>query len=137
MNSGIELTHDPIVIPPLELPSREIGSVLEFQGLVRELEQGAPLIGLFYEAYEPLARKQLGYHIDELQKQHPVAAVLFIHRLGWVPVGEASLFIRVLSPHRVEGLLFLAEMVVRLKKDVPIWKLSKPVVQRPVPDGRA
>jgi molybdopterin synthase catalytic subunit len=47
---------------------------------------------------------------------------LFIHRLGWVPVGEASLFVRVLSAHRGEALRFLAEAINRLKTDVPIWK---------------
>jgi len=48
--------------------------------------------------------------------------VEFIHRLGWVPVGEASLYIRVLSSHRAEGLRFLADSIDRLKQDVPIWK---------------
>jgi hypothetical protein len=41
-----------------------------------------------------------------------------------VPVGEASLVIRVLSSHRAEGLAFLAEAVIRLKQDVPIWKMA-------------
>ena len=119
-------TLDPIVVPPVALPSREIGSVLEFQGLVREQEQGAALTGLFYEAHKPMARRRLEYHFKELQRQHPITAVLFIHRLGWVPVGGASLFIRVLSSHRAEGLLYLSELVVRLKQDVPIWKLLAP-----------
>ena len=128
MISEIHLTHDPIVIPPLTLPTREIGSVVEFQGLVREMEADMALTGLFYEAHEPMARKRLEYHFGDLQKQHPVAVVLFSHRLGWVPVGGASLFIRVLSSHRAEGLSYLSGLVVRLKQDVPIWKLTKPVV---------
>jgi len=53
--------------------------------------------------------------------------VLFIHRTGWVPVGEASLFIRVLSAHRGEALQFLAKAIDLLKQDVPIWKrLTRP-----------
>jgi len=89
---------------------------------VRELEHGAPLAGLGYEAHEAMARRVLARHFDELRALHPCAAVLFIHRLGWVPVGEASLFIRVLSAHRGEALRFLAEAIDRLKTDVPIWK---------------
>ena len=126
----IHLTHESIIIPPVVLSSREIGSVLEFQGLVREKERGAALTGLFYEAHEPMARKRLEYHFAELQKKHAVVAVMFMHRLGWVPVGEASLFIRVLSSHRAEGLLHLSELVIRLKQDVPIWKLLMPPVLR-------
>jgi molybdopterin synthase catalytic subunit len=122
MDIEIILTHTPIVVPPLALPSREIGACVEFQGLVRELEHGAPLAALHYEAYEPMARTLLARHFAELATQHPCDAVLFIHRLGKIPVGEPSLFIRVLTAHRGEALRFLAESIERLKQDVPIWK---------------
>jgi molybdopterin synthase catalytic subunit len=118
----IHFTAEPIVVPPESLPSREIGAAVEFQGLVRELENGDPLAGLFYEAYEPMARRVLERHFEELSAIHPCAAVHFIHRTGWVPVGEASLFIRVLSSHRKEALAFLGDAIDRLKQDVPIWK---------------
>jgi molybdopterin synthase catalytic subunit len=118
----IIFTTVPIVVPTAALPSREIGACLEFHGIVRELEKGAPLAGLQYEAHEPMAHRHLERIFDELAVTHPCAAVLFIHRLGWVPVGEASLFVRVLSAHRGEGLRFLAEAIDRLKADVPIWK---------------
>ena len=122
MRVEILLTHDPIAVPPPALPSREIGACVEFSGLVRELENGAPLAGLHYEAYEPMARALLARHFADLAAQHPCAAVLFIHRLGWVPVGEPSLFIRVLAAHRGEALRFVTEAIERLKLDVPIWK---------------
>jgi molybdopterin synthase catalytic subunit len=121
----IVFTRDSIVSPSLELPSREIGACVEFLGIVRELERGEPLRGLQYEAYEVMARRLLERHFAELAVQHPCDSVVFIHRLGWVPVGEASLFIRVLSAHRGEGLRFLAEAIDRLKTDVPIWKCSQ------------
>lgn len=122
MLSEIHFTADPIVVPPEILPSREIGASVEFRGIVREMENGEALGGLQYEAYEPMARKVLQRHFDELAAIHPCASVLFIHRTGWVPVGEASLFIRVLSSHRREALAFLSDAIDRLKLDVPIWK---------------
>ncbi len=109
-------------MPGLELPSREIGAVVEFQGLVRETEGELALEGLFYEAYEEMARQVLERHLRELGEVHRCEEVEFIHRLGWVPVGAASLYIRVLSAHRGEGLRFLADSISRLKLDVPIWK---------------
>ena len=127
MNVQIVFTHEPIAIPPLELPSREIGACVEFQGIVREREGEKSLTGLFYEAYDAMARTLLERHFDDLNKLHPCDAVLFIHRIGWVPVGEPSLFVRVLSAHRGEGLRFLADAIDRLKQDVPIWKrVTKP-----------
>jgi molybdopterin synthase catalytic subunit len=125
MEKQIIFTSDPIAVPPVSFPSREIGACLEFQGIVRELEQGASLTGLQYEAHESMARRHLERIFDEIGLAHPCASVLFIHRLGWVPVGEASLFVRVLSAHRGEGLRFLAEAIDRLKADVPIWKQAK------------
>lgn len=122
MNAEIHFTHSAIVVPPAVLPSREVGACVEFQGIVRELEHGAALAGIDYEAHEPMAHRVLARHFDELNAAHPCAAVVFIHRLGWVPVGEASLFIRVLAAHRGEALRFLAEAIDRLKTDVPIWK---------------
>lgn len=122
MLTEIHFTAEPIVIPPEKLPSREIGAAVEFQGIVRELENGDALAGLFYEAYEPMARRVLERHFGELAVIHPCTAVHFIHRTGWVPVGEASLFIRVLSSHRKEALAFLGDAIDRLKQDVPIWK---------------
>lgn len=109
-------------MPAPDLRSKEIGACLEFQGIVREMENGQALKGLFYEAYEPMARRRLEWHFAELRERYRCDEVLFIHRLGWVPVGEASLFIRVLSAHRGDALGMLAELVERLKADVPVWK---------------
>ena len=122
MEIAVHFTADPIVVPPLVLPSREIGASVEFLGIVRELEQGEALAGLRYEAYEPMARIVMCRHFEELARAHPCAAVIFIHRTGWVPVGEASLFLRVLASHRKEALAFMDGAIDRLKQDVPIWK---------------
>jgi molybdopterin synthase catalytic subunit len=122
MDARVIFTTEPVIIPAPTLPSREIGACVEFQGIVRELEKGQPLAGLHYEAYESMARRQLARLFAELGARHPCAAVIFIHRLGWVPVGEASLFVRVLAAHRGEALRFLAEAIDRMKADVPIWK---------------
>lgn len=122
MTITITFTASVIDVPKLELPTKEIGSVVEFQGLVRETEGESTLDGLFYEAYEAMARNVLREHLRELSEVHGCTGVEFIHRVGWVPVGEASLYIRVLSSHRAEGLRFLADSIDRLKLDVPIWK---------------
>ncbi|MDP4624553.1 MAG: molybdenum cofactor biosynthesis protein MoaE [Akkermansiaceae bacterium] len=122
MKITIVFTEEGIVVPEMVIGSREIGAVVEFQGLVREMEGEEALDGLFYEAYPEMAEKVLRRHLEELGEIHGCESVEFIHRSGWVPVGEASLYIRVLSAHRGEGLRFLADSIDRLKQDVPIWK---------------
>jgi molybdopterin synthase catalytic subunit len=122
MNIRIEFTRLPISPPAIAFASLEIGACLEFSGLVRELEQGRKIPGLFYEAYEPMARAQLEKIVRELGARYPSADVLLIHRLAFVPVGELSLYIRVASRHRPAALSFMGELLDRLKTDVPIWK---------------
>ena len=122
METHISFTTAPIVIPPLILSSAEVGACVEFQGIVRELEKGVRLQGLSYEAYEPMASRQLERIFKTLDARHPCHAVVFIHRLGWVPVGHASLFIRVAAAHRGEALAFCAAAIDQMKEHVPIWK---------------
>jgi molybdopterin synthase catalytic subunit len=122
MHTRIEFTRAPIVPPAAAPSSSEIGASLEFSGLVRELENGKKISGLYYEAYEPMAREQLERICHELAARHPCEDVLFIHRLDFVPVGEASLYISIRSRHRQAALALMGELIDRLKADVPIWK---------------
>ena len=132
MRAEIVFTHEPLVAPSLRTESREVGACVEFRGIVRELENGCALSGLGYEAHESMARAQLGRIFCELAVEHPVDAVLFIHRLGWVPVGEASMFVRVLAAHRGKALAFCGAAIDRMKQDVPIWKsATRPPDERP------
>lgn len=125
MEVDLQFTHAPIVIPPLAPGLREIGACVEFQGIVRETEGARALAGLHYEAYEPMARRQLERHCAELATTHACHSLLFIHRLGWVPVGEPSLYIRILAKHRGPALKMCAELIERLKDDVPVWKIAR------------
>ena len=122
MHSEILLTAAPIQVPPCAWPSREIGACVEFQGVVREKEGETLLAGLYYESYVAMAERQLRRIAEELIRAHGCAAVLFIHRLGWVPVGEASVYVRVMAKHRGPAFAACEAMIERLKQDVPIWK---------------
>jgi len=122
MKTKIEFTHAPIVVPQQQLPDKETGAVLEFSGIVRELENGKKIPGLFYEAHEPMAQKELEKIFRELGAKYPCEDILFIHRLGFVPVGEASLLVRINAGHRQPALAFMTELIDRLKQDVPVWK---------------
>ena len=122
MKTQIEFTRAPIVAPPPQFSSKEIGAVVEFYGLVRELENGEIIPGLHYEAHEAMARKELEKIFCELAGRYPCEEIYFSHRLGFVPVGEASLFIRIAARHRQAALTLMAELIDRLKTDVPVWK---------------
>ena len=125
MKTQIDFTRSVIAPPPQRFSSNEIGACLEFSGIVRELENGKKIAGLFYEAHEPMARAQLEKIFKELTAKNPCEEIYFSHRLGFVPVGEASLFIRISTRHRQASLALMAEVIDRLKADVPVWKNSQ------------
>jgi molybdopterin synthase catalytic subunit len=122
MTARIEFSNAPIVRPARQSAAREIGACVEFLGIVREMENNRPITGLLYEAYEPMAHIVLEQILAELGAKYPCDEILVIHRLGFVPVGEASLFMRVQSRHRSECLEMISNAIDRLKSDVPIWK---------------
>ena len=129
MNFDVSFTEGPIAMPARKHPSLEIGAVVEFHGIVREQEGARTLTGLWYEAYEPMARREFDRIFSELSRLQPVQDVTVIHRLGRVPVGDASLYVRVMAKHRGQALTFCGMLIDRMKQDVPIWKLEHPPSQ--------
>jgi molybdopterin synthase catalytic subunit len=117
-------TDAPISPPHLTHSSREIGAVVEFWGIVREIEGERALTGLQYEAYESMARLEFARIAEDLGRQFAIDHALLIHRLGRVAVGEASLYTRICAKHRGAALGFCGALIDRMKEDVPIWKVS-------------
>ena len=110
------------IVPPKESSDSSNGAVVCFSGTVRGEENGQPIRSLFYEAYRPMAENQIRAILKELSDKYPCNSAEVIHRLGTVPVGETSLFVRVRAPHRPEAFQFLTSFLDRLKQEVPIWK---------------
>lgn len=107
---------------PRELEAAGAGAVLTFEGIVRPLEDARPLRALRYEAYEPMASRELARLAAETVARHGLLALAVHHSRGRVPVGECSLRLVIRSAHRAEALAAAAEFIDRLKRDVPIWK---------------
>jgi|ERR1700730_8625701 molybdopterin synthase catalytic subunit len=98
------------------------GAVVDFWGVVRAIEDGRVILGIEYEAFEKMAERQLRLVAEEVKEQLQLATVVVHHRVGFVPVGEASLFVRVAARHRKAALEGCGQIVERLKCVVPIWK---------------
>ena len=124
MKVFVRLSPDPITPLP-SITDSNSGAVVTFSGVVRNEEHNQPITSLFYEAYHPMAETMIRDILRQLSLPHPCTSVDLLHRLGHVPVGEVSLWIRVLAPHRAEAFSLMTHFLDRLKKDVPIWK-TKP-----------
>ncbi|MBE2179975.1 MAG: molybdenum cofactor biosynthesis protein MoaE [Chthoniobacterales bacterium] len=122
MRTSVQLTTERLAGGMVTKSPAGCGAVVEFAGIVRAMEGGREIAGLDYEAYEPMARREIERILDELAVVHPCEAVEVLHRVGHVPAGEASILVRIEAAHRMEAFGLLEEFMIRLKRDVPIWK---------------
>ena len=99
-----------------------IGSVLDFRGVVRALEDGRAIRGIDYEAHESMALAQLEKLGREAAARFGLESVLIRHRVGFVAANDPSLVVRLMSAHRQEALKAMVWLIDELKKRVPIWK---------------
>src|SRR4030095_1621611 len=98
------------------------GAINSFAGLVRDHNQGRRVSFLEYEAYEPLAVRALQRITEEIRQAWPDTGVGVHHRTGRIDIGEASIVIVAVSPHRANAFAACRYMIERVKQIVPIWK---------------
>jgi molybdopterin synthase catalytic subunit len=122
MKIHVEITREALTARGVTSADGASGAIVEFAGLVRGEEEGTVIAGLDYEAYEPMARAEMERIAGELGAVFPCRSVEVVHRIGHVPVGEASIVVRIEARHRAEAFGLLAAFMDRLKRDVPIWK---------------
>lgn len=98
------------------------GAVVTFVGTTRDHHEGRRVTRLEYEAFVPMALRELERIAATAHEQWPVEAVAVVHRIGVVPVGEASVVIAVSAAHRDAAFTACRFVIDRLKQVVPIWK---------------
>ena len=98
------------------------GAVTTFLGVVRDNSLGRKVRYLLYEAYPPMALKEMEKIEAELRQRWTLEGVAISHRVGRLEIGEASVAIAVSSPHRLESIEACHYAIDRLKQTVPVWK---------------
>ena len=98
------------------------GAVVSFLGIVRNENLSRRVTHLEYEAYEPLAVRALTLILDEARERWPRVHLGIHHRLGRLTIGESSVAIAAVSPHRAEAFAACRYAIERVKQIVPIWK---------------
>jgi len=101
------------------------GASIVFEGIVRNHSEGKSVQSIDYEAYLPMAEKEMAAVVDDVRAAYPDVAVAVVHRLGHLVIGDASIAIVCASPHRAEAFAACREVIDRIKKSVPIWKKER------------
>ncbi|MCC9643461.1 molybdenum cofactor biosynthesis protein MoaE [Rhodopirellula sp. JC740] len=132
---NIRLTDDPLE-PLLDsenatawLSHPDAGAMLWFHGVTRRTtilkDQVSVTEELVYTAHREMAVKELQRIASEAIEEYSLHRIVLWHRLGIVPISEASVIVGCSSSHRVAALQAVASVMDHLKRDVPIWKQER------------
>jgi molybdopterin converting factor subunit 1 len=92
------------------------GAVVTFTGVTRDVSH------LDYEAYVPMAERQLRQIVQTAIDRHGLCAAAAEHRIGTVPLSEASVAVAASAPHRAQAFDGAREIIDEIKARAPIFK---------------
>jgi molybdopterin synthase catalytic subunit len=92
------------------------GAIVTFQGTTREVDR------LDYEAYVEMAEPYMRRVLQECLESHGLEAIAAEHRVGCVPLGEASVVVAASAAHRDAAFAGARAAIDRIKAEAPIWK---------------
>jgi MoaE-MoaD fusion protein len=119
-----ELTTDQIdvgaVARRVVLP--ECGATVTLDGYAREWTRGRRTLYLVYEAYAPMAMREMERLGRQAHEKFDIAHIGIVHRIGRLEIGETSVVIAVSAPHRRAAFAACEWAIRELKRTVPIWK---------------
>ena len=118
-----ELTHAPIDVAPLLAAAAKpaCGAINLFLGTTRDHHDGRRVVRLEYEAYERMALDTLGALERSACERFGLAHCAIVHRLGEVPVTEASVAVVTSAPHRAAAFDAARWAMDELKRGAAIW----------------
>jgi len=118
------VTEDKLDISAIcnEVSDPAVGAISTFIGVTRNHFEEKEVLKLEYEAYKPMAEKELFKICDQVRVTWSVKHIAIYHKVGLVPIGEASVIIAISSVHRGDSLEAVHFAIDELKATVPIWK---------------
>jgi molybdopterin synthase catalytic subunit len=121
---NIQLLDQPLNVSDCEkaVASPETGGIVVFVGTVRNHTQGRKVVRLEFEAYAPMAIREMQKIGDQAKAQFAVQAICIHHRVGVLEIGEIPVVIAVAAAHRGAAFAACQYCIDTLKETVPIWK---------------
>lgn len=99
-----------------------IGAIVTFTGLVRDLNLGDGVCGLFLEHYPGMTEKSLQAIADEACQRWDLQRVQIIHRVGQLLPADQIVYVGVSSAHRGDAFAACEFIMDYLKTRAPFWK---------------
>jgi molybdopterin synthase catalytic subunit len=109
-------------ISQLHKNRKDIGAVVSFIGLVRDMNDGDAVSQLTLEHYPGMTEKSLAMIINQGKTRWNIADALIIHRVGTLQPNDQIVLVAVSGAHRGEAFAACEFMMDYLKTEAPFWK---------------
>ena len=118
------MTRTPISLDTLltEVSHPANGGTCVFLGTVRNGPDEQGVTAIEYSAYEEMVEAEFVRLVADARARWPDARIAVRHRLGTIPVGEASIAIAAAGPHRAQAFEACRYVIEEVKRRVPVWK---------------
>src|SRR5207245_6303013 len=138
LNDMSYVTRSPISLDFLvaEVASPECGGTCLFLGTVRNGPGEQGVTAIEYSAYEEMVEAEFVRLLTDARARWPDARIAVRHRLGTIPVGEASIAIAAAAPHRAQAFEACRYVIEEVKHRVTDWKKKLDVDGSGVRGGR-
>jgi len=122
--SIFRITSEPIALDAFreQLVDAGCGAYVQFEGWVRDHNEGQRVLRLEYEVYEPLAVKEGQRIIAEATQRFGLHGAAAIHRSGLLELKDVAVVVGASAPHRGEAFEACRYIIDQVKSRLPIWK---------------
>ncbi|MEM6974355.1 MAG: molybdopterin synthase catalytic subunit MoaE [Pseudomonadota bacterium] len=106
----------------LTVGRHDVGAVVAFTGLVREIAGGGDDQTMVLEHWPGVTERELAKIVAEAEARWPLSGVRVIHRFGPLAPGDRIVLVLAASRHREAAFAAAAFMMDYLKTRAPFWK---------------
>ena len=123
-NIDVRLSPEPLSLDACRdfVAHPSCGGLCFFVGTIRDLNLGQTVTHLEFEAYAPMAIREMRKIAEAARERHDLHAVALHHRTGDLAIGDVAVIVAVSSVHRAPAFAGCEFVIDELKKHVPIWK---------------
>jgi molybdopterin synthase catalytic subunit len=129
--AGVEMHHIRVQHAPFDIATEQqalwrgqpqVGAVVTFTGLTRDINEGVRIHRLTLEHYPGMTEKVLEAIADEAAGRWPVEGIRLIHRVGTLAPQDPIVFVGVAARHRRAAFAACEFLIDSLKTQAPFWK---------------
>lgn len=106
----------------LKASRKDIGALVSFVGLVRDLNLGDEISQLTLEHYPGMTEKALTKIVSTAQARWDLIDAVVIHRIGSLQPTDNIVFVATASAHRGDAFHACEFIMDYLKTEAPFWK---------------